>query len=263
MKIKVALVTGAAMGYKKGGPSIGGSIAIQLAKDGFKVVVVDVLKMREKTVEIIKKNGGEAISVRANVTKKKDILTALNIAKEKFGGLTCLVNCVARYSAGMANNVVKTSEDEWNKTLDVNLGGYYRCAKYAIPLILKSGGGTTINISSPKGIRVIRNFAVYAVSKAAIEALTKTLAIDFAPKIRTNCVSPDFVRIENSERGRSKEELENWYKEIARDYPMGRVCETQEVANVVSFLASDKASYINGETIYVDSGKTHSDRHNF
>lgn len=263
MKNKVAIVTGAAMGYKRGGPSIGGAIAIQLAKDGFKVVVVDILRMGEKTVEMIKKNGGEAIFVKANVIRTPEVKKIMKTAKEKFGGLNCLVNCVARYTKGMAKNVAKISEDEWNKTLDVNLGGYFRCAKYAIPLILKSGGGTIINISSPKGSRVIPNFCIYAVSKAAIVALTRTLAIDFVPKIRTNCVAPDFVRIENSERGRPPKELAKWYKEISKDYPMGRVCEVEEVANVVSFLVSDKASYVNGETIFVDSGKSYADRHPF
>lgn len=263
MQNKVAIVTGAAMGYKKGGPSIGGAIAIQLAQDGFKVIVVDVLRMGQRTVEIIKENGGEAVFVKANVIKTQDVKNIMRIAKEKFGGLNCLVNCVARYTKGMAKSVAKISEDEWNKTLDVNLGGYFRCAKYAIPLISKSNGGTIINISSPKGFRVIPDFCIYAVSKAAIVALTRTLAVDFAPKIRTNCVAPDFVRIENSQQGRSPKELAKWYKEIAKDYPMNRVCEVEEVANVVSFLASDKSSYVNGETIFVDSGKSYADKHPF
>ena len=82
MKNKVAIVTGAAMGYKKGGPSIGGAIAIQLAKDGYKVIVADVLKMGQKTVEIIEKNGGEAIFVKANVTKTQEVKNVLKTAKE-------------------------------------------------------------------------------------------------------------------------------------------------------------------------------------
>lgn len=263
MKNKVTLVTGGAMGYKDGGPSIGGTISIRLAKDGYKVIVLDFCKMGEKTIEIIKKNGGEGTFIRGNIGSTVTIKKAIHLADTLYGGLNCLVNCAARYTPGMAKNVADISEDEWNKTLDINLGGYFRTAKYAIPLMLKSGEGTIINISSMAAFSVIPNFSVYCVSKAAINGLTKSLAVDFAPKIRTNAVCPGFVKIANSQGERSPQELKEWYSRIAKEYPMQRVCEVEEIANVVSFLASDQSSYINGATITVDGGKYVMDRHEF
>jgi len=262
-KQKVAIVTGAAMGYKRGGSSIGGAVAIQLAKDGYKVVVVDKLRTGERTVELIKEAGGDAIFIRSDVTSTKAVKEIMSITKAKFGGLTCLVSCVARYSSGMAKSVAEISEDEWNTTLAVNLGGYFKCAKYAIPLMLKSGGGSIVNISSYASFASMPNFSVYSVAKGAIDAMTRSIAIDFAPKIRCNSICPGFVRIENSENGRTRKELKEWYGRIAKQYPMKRVAEVEEIANVVSFLVGDKASYINGQSIVVDGGKSVYDFHEF
>lgn len=260
---KVALVTGAAMGYKSGGPSIGGAIAIRLARDGFKIVVFDRLKTGERTVEIIKENGGDAVFVKGDATKTIEVKNAVKTAEEKFGGLNCLVNCVARYSKGMAKNITDVPEEEWQKTLDVNLGGYFKFCKYAIPLILKSGGGTIINISSVASFISLPDFAVYSVAKGAIDGLTRTLAVDFAPQIRTNSICPGFVKIENSQNNRTPEELKSWYADIAKQYPLNRVCETEEIAGVASFLAGNDSSYINGQSIVVDGGKTIADFHQF
>lgn len=260
---KTAIVTGAAMGYKSGGPSIGGAISLRLAKDGYKVVVVDIGEMGRKTVDGIKENGGEAVFIHADVTNTEDVKKIIHVTKENYGGLKCLVNCVARYGSGMAKNVADISEEEWEKTLDVNLNGYFKMCKYSIPLILESGGGTIVNVSSVGSLMAIPNFCVYSVSKAAIDALTRTIAVDFAPKIRANAVLPGFVRIANSQNNRSQEELEIWYKDISKQYPMKRVCDVEEIANVVTFLTSDESSYINGQTIVVDGGKTISDSHEF
>jgi NAD(P)-dependent dehydrogenase (short-subunit alcohol dehydrogenase family) len=262
-KTKIALVTGGALGFKEGGPSIGGAIAIRLAEDGFKVVIIDFCEMGHKTVEAITKKGGEAVFVQGDVYLTEDIKRSIQTAKEKFGGLNCLVNCAARYTPGMAKNVVEISEDEWEKTLRVNLGGYFRTAKYAIPLILKSGGGTIINISSVASFIALPDFSIYAVSKAAINGLTRSLATDFAPQIRTNAICPGFVKIANSQNNRSPKELEEWYGRIAKKYPMRRVCEVEEIANVASFLASDQSSYVNGATIVVDGGYLAADSHEF
>lgn len=251
------------MGYKTGGKSIGGAVAITLAKDGYQVVVVDLGEMGQKTVDIIKENGGEGVFVKADVTVANDVRKVVETAKSKYGGLNCLVNCVARYSAGMAKNVADITEEEWNKTLNVNLNGYFLMAKYSIPLILDSGGGTVVNISSVAAFNALPDFSIYSVTKAAINALTRTIAIDFAPKIRANAICPGFVKIANSENSRTPEDLKKWYSEISKQYPMRRVCEVEEIANVVSFLASDKASYINGQTIVVDGGKTIADTHEF
>lgn len=263
MQNKTAIVTGGAMGYKKGGPSIGGAISLQLAKDRYNVVVVDLGEMGNKTVEIIKKNGGQGKFIKADVTNTSHIKQIIESTKKEFGRLNCLVNCVARYGSGMAKNLAEITEEEWNNTLNVNLNGYFKMCKYSIPFIIKSGGGTIINISSTNAFNALPNFSVYPVSKAAICALTRTIAVDFAPIIRANTVCPGFVKIANSENKRSPEELKKWYKMISKQYPMKRVCEVKEIAHVVSFLASDKSSYVNGQEIIVDGGKTIYDFHEF
>ncbi len=260
---KVAIVTGGAMGYKAGGKSIGGAISIRLAKDGYRVVVVDLGKMGQKTVDIIKENGGDGVFVKADVTATDDIKKIIKTAKLKYGGLNCLVNCVARYSSGMSKNIAEISEEEWNSTLNVNLNGYFKMAKYSIPIILRSGGGTIINISSIESFIALPKFSIYSVSKAAVDALTRSLATDFAPTIRANSVLPGFVKIANSENNKNPGELKRWYKDISKQYPMKRVCEVEEIANVVAFLASDEASYVNGQSIIVDGGKTIADTHEF
>ncbi len=251
---KVAVVTGAAMGYQAGGPSIGGAVSIRLASDGFKVVVVDIGDMGKRTVDIIKENGGEAIFLQADVTITDEVKKIVQTTKRNFGSAHCLVNCVARYSEGMAKNVAEISEEEWNKTLDVNLNGYFKMAKYLIPLMLESGGGTIVNISSGGSLQSGPNFSVYSVSKAAIDALTRTIAVDFAPEIRANAVLPGFVKIANSQNDRTPGQLKKWYQDISKLYPMKRVCEVEEIASVVSFLSSKESSYINGQTISVDGG---------
>lgn len=263
MRNKTAIVTGAAMGYKSGGKSIGGAIAIQLAKDGYNVVVVDLGDMGKKTVEIIEKNGGKGIFIKADVTNVDDVKKIIETTEKKFEGLNCLVNCVAKYDTEMAKNVVDITEEKWNETLNVNLNGYFLMVKYSIPSMLQSGGGSIVNISSIESLVALPKFSIYSVSKAAIDALTRSLATDFAPSIRTNSILPGFVKIANSENNRTFEQLNQWYSEISKQYPMKRVCEVGEIADVVSFLVSEKASYINGQSIIVDGGKTIADIHTF
>jgi NAD(P)-dependent dehydrogenase (short-subunit alcohol dehydrogenase family) len=259
---KVALVTGAALGYKNGGPSIGSAIAFKFASEGAKVVVVDILEeMGQRTVDKIRENGREGLFVRTDVSKTEEVKRAIEITKRKLGNLHCLVNCAASYEDDIFRNVVEIQEEAWNHIIDVNLNGYFRFAKYAIPLILESGGGTIVNISSGAAFKVLKDFCIYPVTKAAINALTRTLAIDFAPQIRCNAICPGFVRIANSEGDRTPDEVEQWVTNIAKTYPLKRVCSVEEIANVALFLASDDSSFINGQCIIVDGGRFISDTH--
>ncbi len=264
MQDKTALVTGAAMGFKDGGPSIGSAIALKLASEGASVVVVDILEeMVERTAKAIRDNGGKSRAIRADVRRTDEVKRSIDMARQEFGGLHCLVNCAASYEGEIARNVVDISEDDWERTIAVNLNGYFRFAKYGIPVILESGGGTIVNISSGAAFSVLKNFSVYPVTKAAINALTRTLSIDFAPHIRANAICPGFVRIANSEGGRSPEEVRQWLEGIARTYPLQRVCSVEEIASTALFLASDDSSYVNGQCIVVDGGRSVSDTHEF
>ena len=264
MRDRVALVTGAAVGYKNGGPSIGSAIAFRLAAEGAAVVVVDILgEMGDRTASRIRQNGGRSLFLRTDVSKTDEVRQAVETTRQEFGALHCLVNCAASYEGDIAKNVAEISEGDWVHTIDVNLNGYFRFAKYTVPLMLESGGGTIINISSCAAFRVLRSFSVYPVTKAAINALTRVLAIDFGPRIRANAICPGFVRIANSENDRTPEEVERWTAEIATTYPLGRVCSVDEIADVALYLASDDSSYINGQCIVVDGGRLVSDAHEF
>jgi NAD(P)-dependent dehydrogenase (short-subunit alcohol dehydrogenase family) len=261
---KVALITGAALGFKNGGPSIGSSIAFTFASKNYSVAVIDIQEeMGQKTADTINQKGGHAIFIKTDVSKTEDVKHAVNKIKQEYGKLHCLVNCAASYQGDLFKNVVDKPEKDWNHIINVNLNGYFRCAKYAIPSILNSGKGTIINISSAAAFKVIKNFSVYPVTKAAINALTRVLAIDFAPKIRTNAICPGFVRIANSEGDRTPEQVEEWIHSIAQKYPLKRVCSVEEIAHVCYFLASDASSYINGQCITVDGGRYILDTHEF
>ena len=264
MQDKVALVTGAALGYKTGGPSIGSAIAFRLSAQGAKTVVVDIEEeMGERTAGRIRESGGTALFVRADVARTEEVVHAVEVTRRQFGALHYLVNCAASYERDIARSVVDIREEDWNHTVDVNLSGYFRFAKYAIPLMLQSGGGAIVNISSGAAFRARKDFSVYPVTKAAINALTRTLAVDFAPHIRANAICPGFVRIANSEGDRTPEEVQEWIGRVSRTYPLQRVCTVEEIASVVLFLLSEESSYINGQCIEVDGGRSVMDRHEF
>ena len=177
MQNKVALVTGAALGYKHGGPSIGSAIAFKLASEGAKVTVVDILEeMGERTAGRIRENGGTSLFIRTDVSKTDEVKRAIEMTRQEFGALHCLVNCAASYGGDIAKNVVEISEEDWQYIIDVNLNGYFKFAKYGIPLILQSGGGTIVNVSSCAAFRVLKDFSAYPVTKAAINALTRMIS---------------------------------------------------------------------------------------
>ncbi|MCW4041506.1 MAG: glucose 1-dehydrogenase [Candidatus Bathyarchaeota archaeon] len=264
MKGKVAIVTGAALGYKSGGSSIGSAIAIKLASEGAKVVVVDINeKMGQRTADTIINEGNDALFIPCDVEKSDEVQHVLKASQQTFSTVNCLINCAASYQGNIFQNIVNTTETDWKHIIDVNLNGYYRFAKYTIPVMLEQGGGSIVNISSMAAFTVVKNFSVYPVTKAAINALTRTIAIDFAPTIRCNAICPGFVRIANSEGDRTPIEVEKWIEGISATYPLERVCSVDEIANVALFLASDESSYITGECIIMDGGRSISDCHLF
>jgi NAD(P)-dependent dehydrogenase (short-subunit alcohol dehydrogenase family) len=264
LKDKVALVTGAALGYKAGGPSIGSAIAFKLAAEGAAVVAADINgEMARRTAETVRRNGGRAVAVTADAGRTEDVVRAVEAARTEFGSLHCLVNCAASYEGDIFKTVVETPEADWLRIFNVNLHGYFRFAKHAVPLILESGGGTIVNVSSMAAFTVVPGFAVYPVTKAAINGLTRVLAVDHAPRIRCNAVCPGFVKIANSENDRSPEELRRWHDGIAAGYPAKRLCTVEEIAAAVCFLASDESSYVNGACLEVDAGRSIRDFHDY
>lgn len=255
LKDKVVLITGGALGYKRDGPSIGSAIALLFASEGANVVVVDILdKPGQSTVQRIQELGGDAIFAHADVSDTKAVQNTIDEVEKHYGALHSIVNCAASYSGDIFQNVVGTPEEDWLRTFDINFHGYYRVLKYGIPLMQRSGGGTIVNIASMAAFFVNPSFAVYPCTKAAILALTKSIAVDFAPAIRSNAICPGFVAIANSENDRTLEEVQEWHTGIAERYPLKRVCSVDEIAKVALFLASADSSYVNGAVINVDGG---------
>ncbi len=242
-KDKVALVTGSSRG-------IGKAIALELARGGANIIINSskTSEVGEKVVEEIKKLGRDAIFIKCDVSKEEQVKKMISEGIKKFGKIDLLVN-----NAGIVYDVpfFKKTTEEWRKTVDTNLFGSVFCSKYvAEEMKNKRIKGTIINISSTNGINCFSPDSMdYDISKAGINLLTKDLAIELAPNIRVNCVAPGWVDTDMN-ADLPKDFIK---KEIKKIY-LGRFAKPQEIAKVVSFLASDDASFITGEIIKVDGG---------
>lgn len=246
LKDKVAIITGARRGMGK-------SHALTLAKAGAKVVVADISQEDcEMVVEEIKKNGGEALAVKCDVTKKEDIDNMVKAVVGKWRKVDILVN-----NAGICQfkPFLELTEEEWDRTLDINLRGYFLCAQAAAKEMVKQKNGKIINIASVASGQVGIGFptlAHYSASKGGIIALTETLAVELAPYgIRVNAIAPGMIETPMIASIKENPQQE---KEMLKRVPMGRVGKPEEVSNLVLFLASDESSYITGSTVVIDGG---------
>jgi NAD(P)-dependent dehydrogenase (short-subunit alcohol dehydrogenase family) len=179
------------------------------------------------------------------------------ICYSRFGRIDVLVN-----NAGIESyaSIHECSEEEWDRILDINLKGYFLTSKYAIPYMLRGGEGVIIMIASVQSFMVEKRVAAYASSKAALLGLTRSIAIDYVPKIRTVAICPGSVRTPllewaaMMETGGDEEKARRNIEEWGKLHPIGRIIEPEEVANVAAFLASNQASAITGTCIVVDGG---------
>jgi len=246
LKDKVAIITGARRG-------MGRTHALALAKAGAKVVVSDISQEDcQKVVEEIKKAGGEAIAVKCDVTKKEEADEMVEKAIEKFGKVDILVN-----NAGICQfkPFFELTEEEWDRTLDINLKGYFLCAQAAAKEMAKQKSGVIINIASvamgQQGIG-FPNIVHYCASKGGIVGMTEALAVELAPyNIRVNAISPGMI--ETPMIDPVKQDPKIMEAMLAR-VPMRRVGKPEEVSNLVLFLASDASSYMTGSTVVIDGG---------
>lgn len=246
---KVAIVTGSAMG-------IGRASAALLAREGARVVLADVDEERGKeTLTLIEEDGGEALFVKTDVSKPADVKAAVDEAVDGYGRLDVLHNNVG---IALGASVVDTTEDLWNRVLDVNLGGVYRGCKYAIPHMMSNGGGSIINSASVQGLRGFKGWAAYAASKGGIIALTQQVAIEYAPHgIRVNCIAPGTILTPMNEKVFEETDDPEALRETwNRMHPVGRFGQPEEVAEAVLFLAADSSSFITGQCLVVDGGVT-------
>lgn len=245
---KVAIVTGA--GAAGDGIGNGRAAAILLARAGAKVLVVDRQQaLAENTVAMITKEGGTAAALGVDVTDEAQCKKMVDTALEKFGRLDCLDNNVGIGSRG---SVVELPPEKWRQVMQVNVETMYLTCRHAIPAMIKTaGGGAIVNISSISAIRP-RGLTAYTVSKGAVIALTRALAVDHGPdKIRANCVAPGPVYTPMVyAHGMTAAARETRRKASV----LGREGEGWDIGMAVRFLLSDQARFITGQTLMVDGG---------
>jgi NAD(P)-dependent dehydrogenase (short-subunit alcohol dehydrogenase family) len=239
---KVSLVTGGAGG-------IGREIALALAKEGSQVAIVDI-KQKEGE-EIVKQLNqfSKGYFIHSDISKVAHIEQVVQEVYDKFGALDILIN-----NAGISirTAVDEMTEEEWDRILTINLKSAYFFSKEAARLMKARRSGVIINVSSIRAIIADKTHAGYAITKAGMIALTKSLAVSLAEfGIRANAVMPGYVLTPMTEHNLSNRQWLEWLREKV---PMGRLIDMQEVADAVVFLASQKASGITGESIVIDGG---------
>jgi len=254
MTHRVAIVTGS-------GSGIGRAIAHRLAANGDQLVIVDREADRgEATVASITAAGGEARFITCDVSSTESVQAMVAAVIGAFGQIDVLVNNAG--IPGPGAQVDTFPDDDWDRVLAINLGGVFRCTKYAVPYLERSGRGAIVNIASTFGMIGAPETPAYAAAKGGVVNLTRQLAVDLGPRgIRVNAVSPGYVNNDMARRGESmtaEQAAGRWAEREAAAalQPLGRQGETDEIAAVVAFLASDAASFMTGAIVPVDGGCT-------
>jgi len=246
LKGKVAIITGARRGMGK-------AHALAFARAGTKVVVSDIsLEDCQKVVEEIEREGGEAMAVKCDVSKKEEAEEMVKKTIEKFGKIDILVN-----NAGICQfkPFLELTEEDWNRTLDINLKGYFLCAQAVAKEMVKQKSGVIINIASVAMGQVGVGFPAlvhYCASKGGVVAMTEALALELAPyNIRVNAISPGAIETPMIDPLKADPKL---IEGVLTRIPMHRVGKPEEVSNLVLFLASDVSSYMTGSNVIIDGG---------
>lgn len=242
---RVALVTG-------GGSGIGRATSLAFANEGARVVIDDVnVQGGEETLRLIKSAGGDAIFVKADVSKAAEVEAMVHRAIEIYGRIDCAFN-----NAGVGEplkRLSKTSEDNWDRVMATNLKGVYLCMKYEIPHMYKQGKGAIVNTASLAGLKGLSGQAAYAASKHGVVGLTKSAALEYAgASIRINAVCPGVIDTPLiAPNMRDRPQVQKAYVDME---PIGRLGKPEEIAAAVLWLCSDEASFVIGSCFSVDGG---------
>lgn len=242
LKEKIALVTGASRG-------IGKAIALHLAEEGAQIIV-NYAKNSEKAKEVVaavESTGGKALAMQADVSCWQEVEKMVDSIYEKFGRIDILVN-----NAGVNRDelLISMEKKDWDAVINTNLGGLFHCTKAVAKYMMIQKSGRIINMSSVAGERGGRGQSNYAASKGGVNAFTRSVAMELAPKkITVNAIAPGVIETEMSSTviRRAKDFILN-------SVALKRLGQPEEIAKVVAFLASDDSSYITGEVIRVDGG---------
>ncbi|MHC0039094.1 enoyl-[acyl-carrier-protein] reductase FabL [Pseudoneobacillus sp. C159] len=244
MTQKVALITGSSRG-------IGRATAIRLAKQGYDIVI-NYARSKSAALEVaseIEAIGRKVLVVKANVGDVEKIKNMFSQIQETFGRLDVFVSNAA---SGVQRPVMELEESHWDWTMNINSKALLFCAQEAAKLMEKNGGGKIVSISSLGSIRYLKNYTTVGVSKAAIEALTRYLAVELAPKnIIVNAISGGAVDTEALTHFPNRDEL---LAEAREKTPAGRMVEIDDMVNAVMFLLSEESNMIRGQTIIIDGG---------
>ncbi len=241
---KTAIITG-------GGRGIGRAITLALAQRKIDVVVTYLTRRDgcEQTAADVRAAGCEALAVQADVTQRESVRRLVSTVTERFGRIDVLVNNAGILQQKPFNTI---TDEDWDTMLATNLKGVFLCSQEIMPVMARQGGGTIINISSSGGQLGGMLAVHYAVSKAGVISLTRSLARVGAPdRIRVNCVTPGLIETEMSEK---EIRSEVGQRKISREIPLRRAGLAGEVAGAVVFLATDESAYITGQSINVNGG---------
>ena len=240
---RVALVTGA-------GSGIGRAIALGLAAEGARVVVSDLDEAGgAETVAAIEKSGGTAIFVRADVSKPEEGAALVGSAVKELGALHVAVN-----NAGIGGPTAPTGDypiDGWDRVIAINLSGVFYGMRYQIPALLDSGGGSIVNVASILGQVGFPSSSAYVAAKHGVVGLTRSAALEYAARgVRVNAVGPAFINTPLIEKNMTPEARAG----LVAKHPIGRLGESEEVAELVVWLSSEKASFVTGSYYAIDGG---------
>jgi NAD(P)-dependent dehydrogenase (short-subunit alcohol dehydrogenase family) len=248
-KEKVVLITGAGVG-------IGRAAAVRFGQEGAKVAVNSLTPAHGlETLRLLKEAGGQGVYIQGDVSKDADARRMVQETVKTFGRLDILVNNAGIVIPGRVDNM---SEEDWDRTVAVNLKGVFLASRYAIPEMRKVGGGVIVHNASVVAIKGVKERAAYTASKGGVWALTKAMAADYITEnIRVNCVCPGTIHTPSLERRiQAFPDPEKARIDFIARQPMGRLGKDEEIAAAILFAASDEAAFMNGATIAVDGGMT-------
>ena len=246
---KVAIVTGGAAG-------IGGATSRLLAEQGASVLIADInMAEAEANAEAIRAAGGTAETISTNVGKHEEIAAMVQTAIDHWGRLDILVNNAFSPTDEGDGDALTVTEDAWDAGMATLVKAHFLAAKYAVPHMRESGGGSIVNISSVHGLLMAPRKLIYEAGKSAVIGVTKQMAIDFGPDgIRVNAICPGHIVTERQQE--RWDENPGGLRYFEDQYPVRRTGVPLDIANAVAFLSSDEASFITGHALVVDGGLT-------